>query len=177
MYNQLAVLIANIIKQNEMFYNAAPTGRKLLELAPARAATCIKESQVYVSGFAGDSSYMNGIYSATNVTCKSASVFSNGNGGYISQHDGIQNLQFWFIGNASLLDCTSAYAYDYAVFSDNAYLSPGQAVHWYTALNDIYTMANITFVSDSSVNMDAYCLNQSPPPSPPPRPPLPPPPP
>jgi hypothetical protein len=50
---------------------------------------------------------LNGLYSVTAQACNGAPVYAHGLGGFIARHNGLQAEPYWFVGNASLLLCTS----------------------------------------------------------------------
>jgi hypothetical protein len=92
----------------------------------------VASSQVFVSGVYGVSSFMNGLYSETTQVCNNAPVYANEHEGVITRHNGTQSEPYWFIGNASLLLCTSDYTTGYAAYAQytdangaDAYRFPG----------------------------------------------------
>jgi hypothetical protein len=149
-------------------------GRRLLT-SPS-SARCAAASAVFFLGFNGSTSFLNGAYQLTGGSCNGAAVYSNGGGGFISQHDGVEALPYWFVGNSSLLDCTSAYAVGYAVYSDSFAANPGDVPFWDVAPDDVgNTMSPVDRVGVQPPAFEGYCLPISPPPPSPPAPPMPPP--
>lgn len=144
---------------------------------------CVKT--VFVQGFSGPSSWMNGVYNPIiqqPSACHNSAVYTNNNGAYITMNEN-HWVQTWFIGNSSLLNCASYYVSGYAVFSGGWSVSafPGDVPVWYTAPSDVYSLKNVMF--SNSIAYGEYpfftviCVAPNPPPNPPPPPPNPSPPP
>lgn len=133
---------------------------------------------MFVAGFNGTSTFMNGAYTVNaSASCNGATVYTNGLGGVISEHNGTETLNYFFIGNASLLACNTPFVTGYAVFSESFPASgyPGDVAYWDTSPSDVYSMQNVSRLGTAPPAFSVYCMAPTfMPPSLPPTPPSPP---
>ena len=134
-----------------------PARRRLFQ-ASGTSTSCTSLSPVLVSGFVNHSTYLNGKYTPTGQMCLGLPTYTNGYGGAITARDLQHSVEYWFIGNTSVLDCTGAAVTGYALFSNVFSTFVGNVPYWNTASSDFNSLPMVSRAGIAPPLFNVTCM-------------------